>query len=337
MRRNLLMIAGIAGNELWALGNPFFGDLRVWLNEPALLVGAWRGLGLGPDGVSPAIAGTPPLVGLRLLPPYYGGLADYFRSQGWTVWDLYQDWRLSIDRCYQEVASILGRLAADGPAAVVCHSRGGLVMRAALQHMTETQRGQYVSRVVGLGVPHYGAWSACGLVGGWNSVVAQLRLFLEHAPYLVAGGLYPGGLQAVVNSWPAVYELFPRPGAPGVDPATIDAVYNPANWSAAGVQLNDAWLAAAGLRWPEQQFAPDDVLWLDVFGDGLPTPTALADVAELGHARGFTWTTAGDGTVPAAWAVQPGRPRLATGLAHDQLIYGGALAERINAYLLGAW
>lgn len=334
MPRNLLLVAGIAGNELWSLGLPVLGDLRVWLAEPTLLLGAWRTLGLGSDGVNPPSPSQPPLHGLGVLAPYYGSLADYFRRVGWTVWDLYQDWRLSVDRCAPEVVAMLTRLAGDGPTAIVCHSRGGLVVRAALQSLTLAQRSQLVGRVAGLGVPHQGALSSVGLLGGWHPTVQLLRTFLEILPAVAVGRWPSSELQAIVSSWPAVYELLPKPGAGGVDPAAIEALYNPATWSAAGLTVRTQWLAAARARWPLQQYAPADVQWLDVIGDGLSTPTDLAGGVSLASPASMVWTAAGDGTVPAGWQVQPDRPRITTGLSHDRLVYGPPLAAQVSSWLL---
>jgi len=329
----VIVVAGFAGNELWLPALPVVGDLRVWFDPPVLLTGAWRSMGLAADGITPAIPFQPALQGRLVLGSYYGVLSDTLAREGYVPVSYQQDWRLTQARCVSGLVSLILELGAVRPVHLVCHSRGGLVLRAALQALSLAQRQARVGRVVGLGVPHQGSWQGARLIACTDPSIVALSTVLEVAPALLAGQVPMAALYRMVDSWPGAYELLPRPGAAGVDPATIAAVYAPATWSTIRPQVQAQWLAAASAWWAGLPYAPDDVRWLDVVGGGTRTAVTLLDVTRPDLATSYGYSTAGDGTVPQAWALQPGRALAPVTAGHGAMPYDPAVLSVVSEWL----
>lgn len=332
----VVIVPGIGGNDL-RTQPALFGlgpSLPLWLNLAALGSGGWRLMGLAPDGITPNVPLTGPLVPFEPLALYYSTLDQGLARRGWFVVGANLDWRQLMALDGERLATAIRQLRDSAPVHLVCHSRGGLVARHALALLRASGDLGLVGRVIGLGVPHYGSWTAAGLLGGWNQTAAGLALLLRDYPGWWIGADVLGTLQAVITTWPAAYELLPSPVASGVEPWEIGAVYSPESWSASGISISTHWLAAARAHWTQLPYSPPEVEWVDVFGWGLATPRNLVHPIRLASSGGWSWDNEGDGTVPAAWAVQGGRRTIRTPTSHGAMPYDGRVINAIHDYLV---
>lgn len=331
----VILVPGIGGNELYTPASLFgYGPkLRVWLDYVTIVGGGWRLLGLASDGITPSVPLAGPLEPGGPLPPYYALMGDRLRRLGWNVIGAKLDWRGTVARDATRLAALIAEEGATEPVRVIAHSRGGLVLRAALAQLLASGQLGRVGRCLGLGVPHRGAWAAAGLPGLWNETVTLLTLLVERTPGVAGVGSVFGPLDKVIWSWPATYELLPQPGAPQSDPYQIEQVYNPSTWFAIKRNVDPVWLVSAKSAWGAIPDVPTAVTWVDAVGYGVLTPTALANVEALDTPQAMTYSEQGDGTVPMIWATQPGRRRINTPTSHNAMCFDGRLISAIDDYL----
>lgn len=330
----ILVVPGTGGSELFT-GPTLFGlgpPVRVWLSYATLVAGGWRWLALQPDGRTSSFPGVGQLAPGWLLPPYYSVLTSYLASRGWLVRAPSLFWPGVIESDAQATAAYIQSLASEAPIHCLAHSRGGLVLRRALAILAAAGQLGLVGRCAGLGVPHQGSWAAASLLGGFQEAELRLGLLVSLGP---GGSLVSpllGQLQEAVRTWPVVYELLPMPGAVGSPPAAIATVYSAPAWSAIGVSVSAAWSAAANARWLASQPVPASAEWIDVVGAGLPTPDQLLSLTPPRSAADYSYTAAGDGTVLARWATQPGRVSITTPTAHSALVADGRVLAALDSY-----
>ncbi|MHB8735437.1 MAG: esterase/lipase family protein [Terriglobales bacterium] len=330
----ILLVPGVGGSEL--LTGPsllgFGPRLTPWLNYALLTAGAWRWLALEPDGRTSSFPGVGQLAPGQVVIPYYGTAWRVLTAYGWRVRGASCFWPGTIEQDAAGIAAQIQSLAGEAPIHCLAHSRGGLVLRRALAILEAGGQLGLVGRCAGLGVPHQGSWSATSLVAGFERSELLLGALLTLGP----GGsiLSPilGQLQAVVRTWPVAYELQPMPGAVGSPPPAIAAVYDPAQWASSGVPASPAWLAEASARWAASQPVPAGVEWIDVVGSGLVTPDQLVSAGPPRSSADYSYSTAGDGTVPARWATQPGRLSITTPTAHSALVTDGRVLAALDSY-----
>lgn len=332
----VILVGGIGGNELWVPNLPVLGDLRLWLDPIALLAQGWRMLGLSPDGITPEIPLLPRLKGLALLPDYYDALIQWVVSLDWTPIAYEQDWRLTQARCVPELVQGIATFGAAQPVHLVAHSRGGLVLRAALASMSAPDRARYVGRVVGLGVPHYGSWDGVQLVGGSNQTVRLLRLVLGGSQTIAVPPAVHGSIYQIIGTWPGAYELMPKPFAPGSPPGSILACYDPQTWDTIRPTVLTQWLNAAYAWWQSLAEVPADVKWLDVVGVGQVTTDQLIDRTRPDLAMSYSYAASGDGVVPARWATSGGRPTVQLPVTHGALPYDPGVHQAVQDWLTGS-
>lgn len=329
----VILVGGIGGNNLYAQDIPGIGTIRLWLDPVALLTQGWRLLGLADDGVSPSIPFGPRIVGRLLLEDYYDSLADWAASEGYQPVQYEQDWRLQLSQGIANLVAGIRYFGATQPVHVVAHSRGGLLLRAALNTLSADERRHLVGRCAGLGVPHQGSWEGTQLVGGCNETVRILKLVLGSSSVLASPLNLTGGIEQVIDTWPAPYELMPRPGAPGSDPDTILAVYRGSNWLAFRDIVKPRWLDAAYTRWLTAPDVPADVQWLDVVGVGQTTADQLRISDRPDQPGSYAYAPTGDGTVPWRWATQPGRPQVQLPVTHGELPLDGRVHSALSQWL----
>jgi triacylglycerol esterase/lipase EstA (alpha/beta hydrolase family) len=248
------------------------------------------------------------LVALRLQEPSrvvalgvvlfsYLRLRLQLRARGFAVEFHDYDWRRSLAPLGTELAA---RLRARAPArvAVVAHSMGGLLARAALVE----QGLEHVQRVVLLGTPNSGSFAAVQALRGTYAVVRKLaRLVPDRSAETLT--------EEVFSSFASLYELLPRPPL-----ARGRELFAAASWPTLGPRPNPALLDAA--RDSAVRLAAADERFTCIAGTGAETVTGLARV------RGqfvYTLTRHGDGTVPAASAVLPGAQAAYARVAHSEL------------------
>jgi hypothetical protein len=330
----ILLIPGTGGSELLT-GPSLFGfgpRLNPWLNYALLAGGAWRWLALMPDGRTSSFPGVGMLTPGQAVIPYYGTLWRYMTALGWRVRGASCFWPGTIEQDAAGVAAQIQSLAGEAPIHCLAHSRGGLVLRRALQILAASDQLGIVGRCAGLGVPHQGSWSATSLVAGFEESELLLGALLTLGPGGSLASPILHQLQAAVRTWPVSYELQPMPGAVGSPPASIETVYDPTAWADTGVSASPAWLAAATARWAASQPVPATAEWIDVVGSGLSTPDQLLSAGPPRSGADYSYSLAGDGTVPARWATQPGRDSITTPTAHASLVNDGRVLTALDSY-----
>ena len=244
----------------------------------------------------------PPIVPLGVVLFSYLRLKLYLRGHGFAV----AVPRLRLAAAGRGVwAARWRRGCARWPAqrvALVAHSMGGLVSRAALAH-----RGhQHVERVVLLGTPNSGSFAAVQALRGTYAVVRKVARLARHAS---AEELADGRSSA---AFPSLYDLLPRaPGAPAGSTCSMRAPGRAADPGRAPRCCRRRARRTRSWRPPIERFAV-------IAGVGQETVTA---VTRRNDDFVYTLTRHGDGTVPPASAQLPGATH----------VYAAQRAQRADA------
>jgi CHAT domain-containing protein len=289
-RRNghVFVVPGIMSSQLGVLRDTPRPPNVIWVDPIDMAVGRLAMLSLA-SGV--------PIEPLGVLLYGHLKLALRLRGAGYApvLWDY--DWRLGIDASGTRLARDIAALDA-GPVAIVAHSMGGLVARHALTHAG----GQRVSRLVLLGVPHFGSFAAVQALRGTYSVVRKIAMLdLRHSAEELASQVFGG--------FPSLYHLLPARGRSG----SLD-LHDANDWPRTGPVPQTALLAAS--RDLEQLLAPVDERYVGIIGSGRSTATSIA---RRGGDFVYTYSDDGDGTVPVANALLPGAPHYYVTAAHSDL------------------
>ena len=193
------------------------------------------------------------------------------------------DWRQGVDQLGEE---LMQRIAAD-PAtnvALVAHSMGGLVSRAAIG----LDHGRKISKLVMLGTPNFGSFAPVqAMRGTYASVRAIATLDLKHSPEALA--------RLVFTTFPGLTQMLPAP-----EKFSAVDLYNPATWPADGPEpdaqlLQEVAAARASLASPDERF---------FLIAGVNQDTTV-DMAINNGQFEYTVSKAGDGTVPRAFCELP--------------------------------
>jgi pimeloyl-ACP methyl ester carboxylesterase len=269
--RRVYVLPGIMGSQLgFVRGGQRPNDI-LWLDPIDINFGRLIELKL---------PGNPKIVALGAMSYTYLKLTLSLRKAGFDAVLLDYDWRHDLATLGKLLAE---RIAADGheQVALLGHSMGGLVARAALTHAA----GRQVSQVVTLGTPNHGSVGAVQALRGTYSVVRKLAMLdLDHPAEFLASEVF--------SSFPGIHELLPSGGRAG----SLD-LFDPATWPAQGPGPDAALLrAAAGLN---DRLAPADARFHVVVGCNRITATRVA--LREGDFE-YTYSLRGDGTVPVELA-----------------------------------
>jgi pimeloyl-ACP methyl ester carboxylesterase len=293
----VLVVPGIMGSQLGLRRAPPLPNDILWIDPIDIHLGrlAWLRM--------PAEAAIVPL-GVVLFS--YLRLKLYLRAQGFAVECYDYDWRLPVIDSGRALAARLQALRGKR-VALVAHSMGGLVTRAALA----LPGSAHVERVVLLGTPNSGSFAAVQALRGTYAVVRKVaRLDTASAETLAAG---------VFNTFPSLYDLLPHGACAGLfDLFDADA------WPEAGPRPRAVLLEAA--RAAREQLAPADERFAVIAGVGKETVTAV------GRRRAdfvYTLTRHGDGTVPAASAELAGATAVYARVAHSELTRDPVIAAAV--------
>jgi len=283
----VLVVPGIMGSQLGLQRPPPLPHDIVWIDPIDIHLGrlAWLRL--------PSAA---PIVPLGVVLFSYLRLKLYLRARGFAAEFHDYDWRLPVAESGRALAARIKALR-GARLAIVAHSMGGLVTRAALA-LPDTG---HIERVVLLGTPNDGSFAAVQALRGVYAVVRKVaRLEAASAETLAA---------QVFNTFPSLYDLLPHGACAG----TFD-LFDARQWPADGPRPLAALLQAA--RAAQARLAPADERFAVIAGVGAETVTAL------GRRRGdfvYTLTRHGDGTVPVASAELAGAPAAYARVAHSEL------------------
>ena len=184
----VLIVPGIMGSQLGLTRPAPLPHDIVWLDPLDIQRGRLAALRL------PAPARVVPL-GVVLFS--YLRLKLYLRARGFAVDFHDYDWRLPIAHSGHVLAEKL-RALRTAPLAIVAHSMGGLVSRAALA-LPETR---HVERLVLLGTPNCGSFAAVQALRGTYAVVRKVARLAQQAS---AESL----AAEVFSTFPSLYELLP--------------------------------------------------------------------------------------------------------------------------------
>jgi pimeloyl-ACP methyl ester carboxylesterase len=282
----VFIVPGIMGSQLGLRRQPPLPHDILWIDPIDIERGRLAALRL---------PGTARIVSLGVVLFSYLRLKLYLRSHGFSVEFHDYDWRLPVTQLGQAFAARL-RSAASAPVAIVAHSIGGLVARAALTHLESRQ----VQRVLLLGTPNRGSFAAVQALRGTYAVVRKVaRLDSEASAETLTSEVF--------SSFPSLYDLLPR-GTGSAD------LFDPTLWPTSGPRPRVELLQAA--RVSREQFAPADERFTVIAGVGQETVTAIARVRDEFV---YTLTRHGDGTVPTSSATLAGARSAFARVAHSDL------------------
>lgn len=251
--------------------------------------------------------GTARVISLGVVIDSYLKLKLRLRAAGFAVSFHDYDWRLGVD----ELGRALAERLRDEPAqrlAIVAHSMGGLVSRAA----AVLPGAERVERVLLLGSPNYGSFATIQALRGTYAVVRKLaRLAGDSSAEFLSGEIF--------NTFPSLYQMLPAAScSDGTD------LFDASSWPGSGPQPDPALLERA--RTVQSTLAQPDSRFASIVGIGQETVTA---VRRRGDDFVYTITRHGDGTVPAISAALPGAPTHYVSVAHSDLTRDQTVAAAV--------
>ncbi|HEV7137233.1 MAG TPA: hypothetical protein VGN43_11425 [Steroidobacteraceae bacterium] len=295
---HVFVIPGILGSQLGIARRPPLPNDVLWLDPIDIQVGRLKLLDLD---------GGAPIVPLGVVLYSHLKLRLRLRAAGFGVTLYAYDWRLGIE---ESAATLVERLREHGSRrlAIVAHSMGGLISRAAL---TMPGTGQ-VERVVLLGTPNGGSYAPVQALRGTYAVIRKVAR-LDGAT--TAERL----TEDVFNSFPSLYQMIPVPSRKGA----ADLLEARA-WPDSGPALRLRLLERA--RRFRAGLAPPDERFVAIAGVGQETVTAVSKGKD-----GFVYTVTrhGDGTVPADSAALDGARTYFANTAHSDLTRDAQVASAI--------
>lgn len=266
---------------------------------------------------------------------HYWPMMTYLQYRGWKVVAPTGDWRRPQTFDANLLYEYILELEDEWPLVVVCHSRGGLILRRALAKLWATGNGRAVLRVVGFGVPHAGSMNAVSLLAGFHSLLKTLIDIGEVLGSWLFSGLLPQVIYDVVRSWPGVYELLPAPGAKWVKGTTVEALYSPSTYAGSPLEPISALLAAAYKQWADVPPIPSGVEWIHAYGYGVNTPVGLEAEGPVTEVGDLKFAKSGDGTVQSDSACPDGRAWMSFPCVHDMLLCDGRVYGATHTALYG--
>jgi pimeloyl-ACP methyl ester carboxylesterase len=251
--------------------------------------------------------GTARIVSLGVVIYSYLKLQLHLRAAGFATCFHDYDWRLGVDELGRSFAERLRNEPAER-LAIVAHSMGGLVSRAAVV-LPGTGR---VERVLLLGSPNFGSFATIQALRGTYAVVRKLaRLARDASAESLSGEIF--------NTFPSLYQMLPAAScSDGTD------LFDAGCWPSSGPQPDPALLERA--RRAQSALAPPDTRFTSIVGIGQETVTAVRRRADDFV---YTITRHGDGTVPASSAALPGAPTHYVPAAHSDLTRDPVVAAAV--------
>jgi pimeloyl-ACP methyl ester carboxylesterase len=288
MSLRVIIVPGIMGSQLGLHRTPPDPNDVLWVDPIDIGLGRLASLRL---------PGTARIVSLGVVIYSYLKLKLQLRAAGFSAVFHDYDWRLGVDELGRSFAERL-RNEPSKRLAIVAHSMGGLVTRAAVV----LPGAERVERVLLLGSPNYGSFATIQALRGTYAVVRKLaRLAGESSAEFLSGEIF--------NTFPSLYQMLPAAScSDGTD------LFDAGSWPGSGPQPDPALLAQA--RIVQSTLAQPDSRFASIVGVGQETVTAVRRRADDFV---YTITRHGDGTVPAICAALPGAPTHYAPVAHSDL------------------
>lgn len=305
---NVVYLPGFLGSTLGFDEYPGGPHHGVWLDLYNLLTADLRFLQLAGDGSSPGLLAEGRVVYPRdIFRPFYGPLADAMRWWGWNVLAVPWDWRKSVLTEAARVWPIVKAWAAGQPIYIVAHSQGGLLARAVYGEMQKVGADGELVRIVTLCTPHFGTLEAARLLNHMPAIYKAIEVAVGW-PALVDGLAGPAYLDAVIASWPSVYEINAFAGAGplyATSPTQAASLYQAGTYSAGNSLFSQAWANAAVYdQVVIGGYVPPGKL-VSIAGTGFDTASGLSGNAPLNTREGWIYTQKGDGLVTVDQAYLP--------------------------------
>ena len=292
--QRVLILPGIMGSQLGLPRPPPLPRDLLWLDPADIAAGRLLLLKVATTGrIRPC--------GVVLYS--YLRLKLHLRAAGFDAAFHDYDWRLGVDELGCQLAQRLD--AEPGELALVGHSMGGMVCRAALALPGAAR----VRRVVLLGAPNAGSFACVQALRGTYPVVRKLaRLDVRNSAEHLAG--------AVFSSFPSLHHMLPL--------ATQLDLLDPDAWPTSGPRPSPELLRSA--RTVPGLLAGADERFACVVGVGRDTVTG---VTRRGDDFLYTVTRLGDGTVPVASARLAGARTYYARVAHGDLTRDAGVARAV--------
>lgn len=297
------VIPGILGTQLARPRRaPWPADL-LWLDPADIIAGRLHELAL-PRHAGLKTAGA---IAHSYLP-----LQLRLQAAGFDARLYEYDWRWGLPELGAQLAGLL-RTERSRPIALIGHSMGGLVARAALAGPGLEQ----VRTLITLGTPHGGSFAALQALRGTYPVVRRLAaLDQRHDAEQLTREVFSG--------FASLYQMLPQQGT-----LTALDLFEPASWPRSGLKPDAALLQAA--RTAERLLAPADERLICVCGIRQRTVTAASISAGEFH---YEVSSAGDGTVPVAAARLGEAPCYYVRCEHSELPRSERIARALTQLLL---
>lgn len=324
----------------------------VWINLQTLMLGQLGQLRLAPDGTSPGPPDGVSCAATSLVAPYCGLptfiLAAQLAVQGYATRGHPWDWRQSV---YAAGILLAARIRAEvtlsDPCAIVAHSAGGLVARAAWTELGLTSEHGLVRRIVTLGTPHWGSYNAPAYWQG-NSLSIDWLIYandvLGGPVFGIAPEFWGYTLQTrlwhrqLALTWPSFYDVLPTLGAPdaAADPNRA-LLYDAANWPAEArpqqtwldhsKNVTGPWLRSSASQPPSQVITC-------ISGVGYSLSSQLTSPEQFAEGGGLGAYADGDNAVTSASAELSGSVVWRYGITHENLMASLANSGDLANYVL---
>jgi pimeloyl-ACP methyl ester carboxylesterase len=299
------LLPGIMGSQLGRRRESGQPPDLLWLDPSDIIRGRLTALRSGHK------AGIEPLGAIVYS---YLPLKLRLQAAGFEVVLYDYDWRADLRVIGHALAA---RLRADDAEriALVGHSMGGLLARAALADCAGEPTGARIKRVIGLGTPHGGSIAAVQALRATNPLVRRLgALDRRHTAEELS--------RKVFASFASIYQLLPAFGV------ALD-LFDLRSWPQRGPRPHAVRLAAT--RGYGVRLALADRRFASIIGIGQRTVTGLERRGGQFH---YEITAGGDGTVASSRASLPGASSFYLRCEHSELprseLVAAALADLLR-------
>lgn len=333
-RPALVLIAGFPGYQLFERYK-FLGLVSVqrhlWTDiEELAFRGGWGRLQLDTEGEGPLPGSTTEIEPRSPHPQYYWPLRNFFWSKKWDVISPQLDWRKKLEHIGPALSEYLLSLKDRWPLRILCHSGGGLFLRFALKWLAQAEPdvAKVIYKVAGLACAHWGSFQSLTATQGF---VGNAWFYdLSKSNFSHRGDkTQEEYVRDVAQSFPCLFQLFPRPHPRVSDEVTLSRIYDPQWWRDAQRPVPEKWLNYAKAEWdadiPTEWQGPP---WLSIISKGIKTPVGIKDWSKLGTLEGFDWTINGDNTIPTHLQTMDGMTNYeVVGLNHNQVTHNRSVLQ----------